>query len=99
MTNSRELKPWWSTKRAVAPAASPKDPAKNSKEKWDRFAALDNDKNGSVTEEEWLKRVQASRKKKNKPYDEAQEKKTFARIDADSNGSITREELETGGRK
>jgi len=43
--------------------------------------------------------AQASSKKKNKPYDEAQEKENFARIDADSNGSITREELEKVGRK
>jgi len=84
---------WNSPSGAPIKATEPAASQKGAKKGWDKFGSMDKDKNGSVTEAEWLKRAQAKAKKKNKPYNEAQEKKNFAQADADSNGSITREEL------
>jgi arylsulfatase A-like enzyme len=64
---------------------------------WDFFGALDKNKDGAVTEEEWLKRAQSTANKKGKPYDEAQVKKNFARHDSNGDGAISRAELEKGG--
>jgi len=102
-TAALEEVPWNSPTGGPIEKAKPEAP-KNEVEKkpakelaW--FSTLDSDKNGAVSEAEWLKRVQVSSKKKNKPYNEAQVKKTFARIDADSNGSLSHEELEKVVRK
>ena len=63
--------------------------AETSKKKWDWFGALDKDKDGFVTEEEWLKWEQ-----KKKDYNEAAQKEYFAGHDANGDGLISRAELE-----
>jgi arylsulfatase A-like enzyme len=67
---------------------------KKNATKWDWFAALDNDKDGVVTEEEWLTLSEANATKKGESYDEARQKEYFATRDANDDGQITREELE-----
>jgi len=62
--------------------------------KWDWFGALDRNKDGAVTEEEWLKRAEATAKKKGQRYKEDRQKATFAKRDANGDGVITRDELE-----
>lgn len=60
-----------------------------AEQQWDWFGALDKDKDGFVTEEEWLKWEQ---KKQN--YNEAAQKEYFAGHDANGDGVLTRAELE-----
>jgi uncharacterized sulfatase len=86
-----EIVPAIEKKKSSAKAAK-KQPAK----KWDWFTALDTNKDGVVTESEWLKRAQAKAKKKGESYDEKKMKRAFARMDADGNGQMTREELQKG---
>lgn len=94
---------WNSPTGAPVKTTTNKAPEKTVKEKsakgkgW--FASLDKDKDGSVTEEEWLNHSQAKAKKKNKSYDEVQVKMTFSGIDKDSNGVISSEELSKVGKK
>jgi uncharacterized sulfatase len=78
---------------APAPAAAQPQKKKKPATEWDWFSTLDANKDGSVTEEEWLKRSQAKAKKKNKSYDEAKQKKVFAGHDGNGDGVISREEL------
>jgi uncharacterized sulfatase len=80
-------------KTATPAPASAKTEKKNPATEWDWFGALDKDKDGAVTEGEWLKWAQSKAKKKNKPYDEVVEKKNFAARDANGDGTISREEL------
>jgi Ca2+-binding EF-hand superfamily protein len=65
-----------------------------AKKKWDWFAALDSDKDGFVTEEEWVKRGRASATRKGEAYDEKRHRAYFANRDANGDGRLTREELE-----
>lgn len=68
---------------------------KNAATKWDWFGALDANKDGTVTEEEWLKRSKTTAKKKGKAYDENKQKDFFAGHDKNADGLISREELES----
>lgn len=53
----------------------------------------------ACNEPEPIKLAQAKSKKKNKPYNEAEVKKTFTGINKDSNGVILRQELSKVGKK
>lgn len=80
--------------KTATPALAKTEKKKPVKE-WDWFSVLDMDKDGSVTEEEWLKHAKAKSKKKGKPYNEAREKETFSQRDANGDGVLSRPELET----
>ncbi len=85
-------------KKVEAEEVTAKPAQKKPAKEWDWFTALDKDKDGSVTEEEWLAQAKTKAKKKGKPYDEALERTIFSRIDGNGDGTILREELEKGGR-
>jgi len=60
----------------------------------DRFAAMDKDADGRVTQAEWLKSSKASAKKKNQPYNKSSQKNEFAECDVDGDGAILLEEFQ-----
>jgi arylsulfatase A-like enzyme len=88
--------PEWQEKAKKAEAAkSNKTSAKKAPAaKWDWFTALDADKDGSVTETEWIAWGRGAAQKKGSAYDEDVQKGYFAKRDADGNGRMTREELD-----
>lgn len=61
---------------------------------WDWFDALDKDKNGLVTEAEWLSWSKKEDARKKQPHDEDARKKHFNQVDKNSDGQLTREELD-----
>ena len=63
-------------------------------QKWDWFKALDADKEGLVTEAEWLAWNKQSGAKKGDTFNEERQKEYFAGRDADGDGQLTRKELE-----
>jgi arylsulfatase A-like enzyme len=65
-------------------------------QEWDWFAALDGDKDGVVTEAEWLEWTLREAKRKGRAATEEQQKEYFAGRDSNGDGVITREELEAG---
>jgi hypothetical protein len=73
-------------------AAKPKK--KRAATEWDWFGALDANKDGAVSEAEWLKQSQAKAIRKGTPYDEAKQKGIFTGHDRNGDGRISREELE-----
>jgi uncharacterized sulfatase len=77
------------TKPPVARKAQPK-----TVKKWDWFAALDTNKDGLVTEKEWLNRARSKAKKKGEPYEEKRQKRVFANFDRNNDAHVTRDELE-----
>ena len=87
--------PEWQAKIKKQQAAKKKKGAKE----WDWFAALDRDKDGLVTEEEWLERAMMEAKRKGNDTTVKQQKEYFAGRDANGDGSITREELEASTKK
>lgn len=60
----------------------------------DYFAKLDKNKDGKVTEEEWVTKNRQTSKKKGKDFDEEKSKLTFHKRDLNKDGVITRDELE-----
>jgi len=60
---------------------------------WDWFAALDANKDGVVTEEEWVDWTMREAKRKGRNTTVEKQKEYFAGRDSDGNGTITREEL------
>jgi Ca2+-binding EF-hand superfamily protein len=60
---------------------------------WDWFAALDADKNGVVTEAEWVAWTGKEAAKKGEKFVPEQSKKWFARRDLNQDGQMTREEF------
>jgi uncharacterized sulfatase len=77
------------------PKQAAAEPTKKAVTGWDWFGALDENKDGAVTQEEWLKRSKASAKKKGRAYDENKQKVFFAGHDKNADGLISREELES----
>jgi len=77
---------------------SPKTSATQSRpeKKWDWFGALDANKDGGVSEGEWLNWNRKSAAKKGESFDEEQQKKYFAQRDGNHDAVITRKELEAG---
>jgi arylsulfatase A-like enzyme len=71
----------------------------SSNTKWDWFAALDKNKDGGVTESEWLIWSQKEANRRKQTVVEQQHKIYFAGRDLNSDGIITREELEASVRK
>jgi arylsulfatase A-like enzyme len=88
--------PEWQEKGNKAEAAKPK--TKSAKKapaaKWDWFAALDANENGSVTEAEWLQWSKANAERKGEPFNEDVQKGYFHQREASGDGLLTREELE-----
>ncbi len=84
--------PEWQAKIKRNKAAA--KPAKKGAKQWDWFAALDGNKDGVVTEDEWLGWSQANATKKGESYNETRQKEYFATRDANDDGEITRTELE-----
>ncbi len=69
---------------------------------WDWFKAVDENKNGRITEAEWLAWSRQSDENNNRTFDPAARKKRFIAIDANRDGSVTRAELEAsqpGGKR
>jgi arylsulfatase A-like enzyme len=91
--------PEWQAKVKRAQKAKGSKKSKKSKTNWDWFAALDGDKDGIVTEVEWLQWSETNATKKGEPYNEARQKEYFEERDANGNGKITREELEASIKK
>lgn len=60
--------------------------------KWDRFAGMDKNADGSVSETEWQKKA---RQRQKSAYDRSKESARFAQADRDQNQKLSREELET----
>lgn len=63
-------------------------------EKWDYFTALDKDKDGKVTESEWIARAKVQHKKTKREYVEKNVKTWFKSNDTDGNGTLSRKEVE-----
>ncbi|MDF7823902.1 sulfatase-like hydrolase/transferase [Pontiellaceae bacterium B12227] len=72
------------------------NPAAGSKpaSKWDWFGTLDRDKDGKVTEAEWLQWSSHSAQKKGRKYSGKKARQEFKRHDANNDGLITRAELD-----
>jgi len=81
--------PEWQAKIKKQQATKKKNGAKD----WDWFVALDRDKDGLVTEEEWLERGMMEAKRKGHDTTVEQQKEYFAGRDSNGDGTITREEL------
>ncbi|VGO16444.1 Arylsulfatase [Pontiella desulfatans] len=64
------------------------------KKKWNWFGTLDTNKDGIVTEGEWLTWNKKSAVKKGDSFNEAKQKEYFAARDANGDGQLTRKELE-----
>jgi len=69
---------------------------KRSKSAWDWFGAMDRDRNGTLTEDEWIGWTRAEAARKGRAYDEARQKGNFAGRDTDGDGFVTRREFEEG---
>ena len=80
---------------APSPAPAAVEAKSTAKGKWDWFATLDQNKDGKVTEPEWLAWAQSSAKKKNRVFNEKSSTAEFSRRDGNGDGTMTREELET----
>jgi arylsulfatase A-like enzyme len=76
--------------------AASKAAAGTTEKKWDWFTGLDSNKDGAVTEAEWVAWSRQSASKKGWDFNEEQAQKQFAKHDADGNGLMTREELDAG---
>lgn len=85
--------PEWQAKTRKKQASTKKEATE-----WDWFAAMDKNKDGGVTEDEWIGwSVKESRRRGRTTSDERQ-KTNFGKRDADGDGRITRKELEAGQR-
>ena len=82
--------PEWQAKIKKQQAAKKKKGAA----KWDWFKALDKNKDGLVTEEEWVDWSMSESKRKGRDTSEEKQKEFFAKRDLNGNGTITREELD-----
>ena len=69
-------------------------PAAKAASKWDWFGAIDANKDGQITEEEWCAWSKGSAKKKGREYYDEASKKEFARRDTNGDGTLSRKELE-----
>ena len=67
--------------------------------KWDWFTAMDKDKDGKVTETEWVARAKNNAEKQKKKFNEKNSRNYFNRVDADNNGTVSRKELEAATAK
>ncbi len=65
---------------------------------WDWFSTLDENKDGSVVEAEWLAWAEKSASKKGRTFNEDKAKDEFSRRDANDDGSMTRKELEASSK-
>jgi len=81
--------------KAKAARAQKKKQAAKKKE-WDWFVALDKNRDGSVTEAEWVAWGTKEKKKKGTPASEEKLKQNFAARDTNGDGSVSREELQAG---
>jgi len=71
----------------------------NGAKEWDWFAALDANKDGVVTEEEWVDWTTREAKRKGRDTTVEKQKEYFDGRDLDSNGTIAREELNASMRR
>jgi len=69
-----------------------------AKKKWDWFSNLDANKDGGVTEGEWLTWSRKSATKKGESYNEDQQRNYFAGRDGNDDGIMTRVELESSSK-
>ncbi|QHI70329.1 sulfatase-like hydrolase/transferase [Tichowtungia aerotolerans] len=88
----------WQKKLKRQDAAKQKSKTE-SKSKWDWFAALDKNKDGNVTENEWVDWSMHEARRRGRSTTEKQQKQYFSNRDLNGDGVIPREEFEAGMEK
>ncbi|MEA2068955.1 MAG: sulfatase-like hydrolase/transferase, partial [Verrucomicrobiota bacterium] len=71
-----------------------KKKASKGKSTWDWFGAMDRNKDGTVTEDEWIKWSKTEAGRRGRSYNEALQKEKYAGRDGNGDGVMTRAELD-----